>query len=84
MTKFEKLRTRFLSMPKDFSWDELTRLLAEYGYKETSSGKTSGSRVKFIHEKFEPICLHKPHPRPELKAYQVRQIVDVLKNRGVL
>lgn len=84
MTKFEKLKTRFLSMPKDFSWDELTKLLGECGYKETNAGKTSGSRIKFIHAHFEPICLHKPHPKPELKAYQVKQIVETLKNKGLL
>ncbi len=84
MTKFEKLKTRFLSMPKDFSWDELTKLLGECGYKETNAGKTSGSRIKFIHANFEPLCLHKPHPKPELKAYQVKQIVETLKNKGLL
>jgi hypothetical protein len=84
MTKFDKLKARFLSGPKDFSWDELLKLLNELEYKVTQSGKTSGSRVKFTHEKFEPISLHKPHPRPELKPYQMRQILEVLKNRGQL
>ena len=84
MTKFEKLKTRFLSMPKDFSWDELKKLLSDCGYKETTAGKTSGSRVKFIHAKLEPICLHKPHPKPELKAYQLKQILEVLRYRGLL
>jgi hypothetical protein len=84
MTKFEKLTTRFLSMPKNFSWDELIKLLGAYGYKETNAGKTSGSRIKFIHAKLEPICLHKPHPKPELKAYQLKQILEALRNRGLL
>lgn len=71
-------------MPKDFSWGELTKLLGECGYKETNAGKTSGSRIKFIHAKFEPICLHKPHPKPELKAYQIKQIIEALQNKGLL
>ena len=84
MGKIDKLKERFLTKPKDFSWDDLSKLLAELGYKETQSGKTSGSRVKFIHQKFPPISLHKPHPKPTLKPYQVKQITATLKDRGQL
>ena len=84
MSGFEKLSNRLLSRPKDFSWVELKKLLTNIGYRETNSGKTSGSRVKFIHEKHAPISLHKPHPKPVLKGYQVRQIIDTLTQRGQL
>ena len=30
------------------------------------------------------ILLHKPHPRKELLAYQVQQLLDVLKQEGLL
>ncbi len=84
MTRFNKLKLRFLSTPTDFSWNELSVLLNALEYKETQSGKTSGSRVKFTHPQFEPISLHKPHPKPILKSYQVKQIQEVLKDRGQL
>ncbi len=72
MTQLDKLKKRFLSMPRDFTWIELIRLLESLNYQETQAGKTSGSRVRFVHEEFPPISLHKPHPKPVLKAYQLR------------
>jgi len=47
MTKKDKLLERFLSMPKDFSYQELKTLLNSLGYEESNLGKTSGSRVLF-------------------------------------
>lgn len=82
MTKQDKLIIKILTEPKIFSWQELRRLLSGFGYRETQSGKTSGSRVRFIHDKHEPISLHKPHPNPHLKPYQIRQIAQMLKDRG--
>ncbi|MGD9153499.1 MAG: type II toxin-antitoxin system HicA family toxin [Gammaproteobacteria bacterium] len=84
MNSFNKLSKRLMSKPKDFSWAELKKLLAVLGYKETNSGKTSGSRAKFIHSKHAPISLHKPHPKPILKNYQIKHILDTLMQRGQL
>ena len=47
-------------------------------------GKTSGSRVMFIHDERKPILLHKPHPRKELLEYQLKQLLDVLEQEGLL
>lgn len=82
MTQINKLTQRFLSKPKDFSWIELTKLLFGLGYKETHAGKTSGSRVRFIHDVYPPISLHKPHPKPMLKEYQLKQVYEALRERG--
>ncbi len=84
MGKIDKLITRFESKPHDFTWDELLKLLKSLGYTETQAGKTSGSRVRFLHEIFAPICLHKPHPNSILKAYQIKQLLFVLQERGQL
>lgn len=84
MSKIEKLITRFLSEPKDFEWAELKKLLISLGYEEYNSGKTSGSRVKFISEKHADISLHKPHPTPILKKYQIKQIKELLKKEGLV
>jgi len=84
MSSFKKLSKRLMLRPKDFSWSELKKLLAALGYRETNSGKTSGSRAKFMHKKHAPISLHKPHPKPILKRYQIKQIIEVLTQRGQL
>jgi hypothetical protein len=49
MAKHDKLVERFLSKPKDFTWQELVKLLHGFGYELTSSGKTAGSRTRFVH-----------------------------------
>lgn len=79
MSKKEKLIARLLSFPKDFTYDEMRTLLCALGFEERSKGKTSGSRVEFA-KGANTILLHKPHPSNVLKPYQVRQIVDELKN----
>lgn len=64
MSKKQKLMERFLSEPSDFTYDELVQFLRIFGYTEDTSGKTSGSAVRFIREKsFSQIRFHKPHPQ---------------------
>ena len=84
MTKIDKLRKRFLTQPKDFTWSELKILLSGWGYEEYNAGKTSVSRVRFVHKFHADIMLHKPHPNPELKSYMIKQIIVQLKKEGLL
>lgn len=85
MSQEEKLIKRLLSKPKDFTYDELRKLLRKLGYEENQSGKTSGSRVAFINPESEHIIrLHKPHPHNELKQYQMEQIIEELKARRLI
>jgi HicA toxin of bacterial toxin-antitoxin, len=84
MSRKDKLIQRLLSRPKDFSWDDLLVLLSAFGFEEVSTGKTGGSRRRFVNMDGVVITLHKPHPRNVLKAYQVDQIVDVLTQEGFL
>jgi hypothetical protein len=85
MSKNEKLFKRLLSKPKDFTYNELRRLLTGLGYSETQSGKTSGSRVAFINESTHHIIrLHKPHPGNELKQYQIEQLIEEFNLRGLI
>ena len=39
MSKTEKLIERLLAFPKDFTWDELIKILDHFGYKEIKSRK---------------------------------------------
>ena len=85
MSKDEKLIKRLISRPKDFTYNELRKILAYLGYTETQSGKTSGSRVAFVNSKDEHIIrLHKPHPNNELKQYQINQIIEELRSKGII
>ena len=79
MSKKEKLAARLKTRPTDFTYAELRTLLSGMGYVEDSKGKTSGSRVSFIHEETKHmISLHKPHPGNILKRYQIDLIVEEL------
>ncbi len=78
MSKIEKLIERLKSEPKDFTWDELTKVLAHFGYSEMKKGKTGGSRRKFIDINNNIISLHKPHPGNILKGYVIKQIIEHL------
>jgi len=84
MSKHEKLLKRLLSMPVDFTWQELQALLAGLGYVQLKAGKTGGSRVRFDHQTGAPISLHRPHPAPFLKRYQIEQVMRVLRNEGFI
>lgn len=80
----EKLVERFLSMPKDFTFEELTRLLAIFGYLPCDKGRTSGSRVIFRNATKRPIMFHRPHPGNIVKVYVLRSIKADLEAAGLL
>lgn len=85
VSKIDKLITRLKSKPKDFTYDELKKLLGSFEYKEDNSGKSSGLRVAWLNESGKHIIrLHKPHPGNILKSYQVNQILDELKSEGLI
>lgn len=85
MSKVEKLIQRLKNNPKDFSYDELRRILLHFGYEEVRTGKTSGSRVAFYKEATQHIIrLHKPHPKPVLKGYQVQMLIKELLNQNLI
>jgi predicted RNA binding protein YcfA (HicA-like mRNA interferase family) len=58
-------------------------LLSALGFEKSNKGKTSGSRVKFMKDDI-PIILHKPHPRKELLEYQIKQILEILEEEGLI
>lgn len=80
----EKLRERFKKMPSDFTFDEMIRLLEGYGYVKSDKGRTSGSRVIFKNGDKRPIMLHKPHPGNIIKGYAMKQVLEDLKEAGLI
>ena len=83
MGKKEKLIARLKSNPKDFTFEEMETFLITLGFEKSNKGKTSGSRVKFMKDDI-PIILHKPHPRKELLAYQIKQIIEILEKEKLI
>ena len=61
MSKKEKLISRFCTLPKDFTFEEMVRLFGYFGYSLNNKGITSGSRVTFT-KGAESYNIHKPHP----------------------
>ena len=84
MGQKEKLIERLKSRPKDFTFSDAETLLRFLSYKRYNKGRTSGSRVMFVSEGHPAILLHKPHPRKELLSYQIRQLIDILEQEGLI
>lgn len=84
MSKKEKLIKRLKSKPKDFTFEEAENLLQFFGYERSEKGRTSGSRIVFKNENYAPILMHKPHPRNTLLTYQVKQLLQILEQEGLL
>lgn len=84
MGKKDKLIKRLKNKPKDFTFEEAESLLQFFEYERSDKGKTSGSRVCFKSSKHAPILLHKPHPQKELKQYQIKDLLNILEEEGLL
>ena len=80
MSQIEKLKKRLLSKPKDFTIDELDRLMLGLGYIRSRSGKTSGSKIGYIDPDSGRIfSLHRPHPGNTLKPYVICELIEHLR-----
>lgn len=85
MSKKDKLIEKLKSKPKDFTFDELTKLLFSFNYKLDNTGRTSGSAVRFINSKTNHVIrIHKPHPEPTLKYYIVKLVLEELRKVGAI
>jgi predicted RNA binding protein YcfA (HicA-like mRNA interferase family) len=85
MARRNKLLERLRQRPRDFTWDELVRLLRRLGFERAKGGKTSGSRQRFVQEASGlTVSLHKPHPGKELKRYQIDQLLEFLTREGMI
>ena len=84
MGQKEKLIRKLKSYPRDMTFDEVETLLRYLTYLRSNKGKTSGSRVMFTSDTHPPILLHKPHPRKERLEYQVKQLIEILEQEGLI
>ncbi len=85
MVSASKLLLRLQQRPRDFTWDELVRLLRGLGFAPARRGKTSGSRQRSVHGSSGlAISLHQPHPGKELRRYQVEQLLEFFQREGFI
>ena len=85
MSSKEKLIERFKKQPKDFTYNEMVKLLVGFGYEESHKGKTSGSRVRFINKELKSVIdFHKPHPGSIMKEGALKDVYKKLTTLGVI
>lgn len=69
-------------MPRDFTFDEVVSLFAQFGFHLENKGVSSGSRVIFVNgSNDDSYIMHKPHPNNIVKGYMMRRIYNYLKAR---
>ena len=84
MAQRDKLILRLRSRPGDFTWRELVRLLNSVGYREVRTGRSGGSRRRFIHPDAPAISLHKPHPGSIVKRYVIDDVLRLLAEEKLI
>jgi len=84
MGRKEKLIKRLEQRAKDLTWEELTNLLEALGYAQRKTGKTGGSRRRFVHKTALAITLHKPHPGRIVNRYVIDDLLEFLKQEGMI
>lgn len=81
MSKNDKLIKRFLSKPKDFTWDEFVKVFKVFGF-ELKSG--DGSRRSFVNENQDVFYIHEPHPGNIMKPYTIKNAIAFLMEKDLL
>jgi hypothetical protein len=86
MSTKDKLIERFKTQPKDFTFDELKKLLNNLGFELSNKGKTSGFRVKFNNDALKiAILVHKPHTTgAPVKETALKEIHDYLDSNNLI
>ena len=75
MSKWEKLLRRILSLSKDLRFDELRRVLEDYGY--TMHAPSGGSsHYTFRKPGCQPITIPKHEPIKKVYVQMVKEIVE--------
>lgn len=85
MSGKDKLIERFCTLPKDFTFDEVLRLMRGFGFELSNKGATSGSRVAFRHSMFgQPYIMHKSHPSGVIKPGALKALYTFLITTGFI
>jgi hypothetical protein len=85
MGKREKLLKKLLTIPKNFTFDELVTLMKGLGYSVENRGRSSGSAISFYNPELnDKILIHKPHPEKEVKRYILLMIIEKLRKNKMI
>lgn len=80
MSQRDALIERLLSKPKDFTLQELDRLMGQCHCEKDSRGRTSGSAINYCHVPTKRVfSCHRPHPGSIIKPYLVKEIIQFLR-----
>ena len=75
MTKWDKLIAKILTLSKDLRFDELRKVLENYGY-EMHAPRSGSSHYTFRKPGCQPITIPKHEPIKKVYVEMVRQIVE--------
>lgn len=82
MPKADKELRRLLSVPSDYTYNELKTVLARFDYHEFTGGSTGGSRRRFVRDADKDVIfLHKPHPGNIVGKATLRDVIQHLRER---
>jgi hypothetical protein len=85
MSTKDKLLKRFKTLPKDFTFDEMIRIFAAFGFETDNKGGTSGSRLALVNrERGLSYHMHRPHPAGVIKMYVIRQVMEFMIENGFI
>lgn len=75
MSQWDKLLKRILTLSKDLRFDELRKVLEDYGY-EMNTPRGGSSHYTFRKPGCQPITIPKHEPIKKVYVEMVRQIVE--------
>lgn len=75
MSKWDKLLARILSLSKDLRFEELRKVLENYGYEMNAPGSGS-SHYTFRKKGYPPITIPKHEPIKKVYVEMVKQVVE--------
>ncbi len=81
MNNLKFIINRLKNKAKDFTWDEMVRILIHFGYKEIPGSDT---RQKFINRNQQLIVLQDSTPKVSLKMYELEQIYKILTEENLI
>ncbi len=81
MSSWEKLLTRILTLSNDLRYEELKRVLEEYGYT-VKQPKSGGSHYTFRKPGCMPITIPKHEPIKKIYVEMVKEVVERERDRN--
>ena len=81
MSSWEKLLARILTLSNDLRYEELKRVLEEYGYT-VKQPKSGGSHYTFRKPGCMPITIPKHEPIKKVYVEMVKEVVESERDRN--